>query len=91
MSTATDAVSPQHKGVKTQRVRIKVLMNAAGEWSAYGYNDSERGDPDEVLYDMMSDKNVDTARMFWVSADLPLPAAEIEIEASGTVEEPSDV
>jgi hypothetical protein len=76
--------------VKTQPVRIKVLLNAAGEWAAYGYNECERGDPDEVLCDMMSDKETDTARMFWVNAELPLPVAECEIEATGIAEVPTD-
>lgn len=69
---------------QTTRVRIKVLVNADGRYAAYGYTDADANGYDDVLYDMMSDEEITSAREFVVTAEIPTPKA-VEIEAS-TVE-----
>ncbi len=71
---------------KTTEVRIKVMVNKDGRWAAYGYTDATDGDPDDVLYDMMSGEDTTTAREFWITASVPTPQA-VEIAAHAVEEE----
>lgn len=73
---------------ETTRIRIKVLVNSDGEYAAYGFDGADVGVLDEVLDDMMSEKDSASAREFWVTADIPMPQP-IEIAAS-TVEACND-
>ena len=69
------------------RVRVKVLVNAAGKYVAYGYTSAGDGDHDDVLCDMMSGEDTATAREFTVTAEIPLPhvveVAACAVEAIG--------
>lgn len=65
----------------TTRVRVKVLINAFGEWAAYGWTTADNNDADDVLYDMLIDKDTSTARAYWLVADIPLPPDNIEFDA----------
>lgn len=65
----------------TVRVRIKLLMNAGGKWAAYGWNDATDDDATGALYAMMGDEEVDTARTFYLIAEIPKPQP-VEIAAS---------
>ena len=60
-------------------VRVKVIINADGEWAAYSHT-HDTDDSDGVLYDMMDGQDIESARSFYLVADIPLPKS-VEIHA----------
>lgn len=67
----------------TITIKIHVLATADGKWAAYSWTDCEKDQVDEVLYDMIA-ANVDTARAYIVTAEIPLPQPEDIIGVVGT-------
>lgn len=63
------------------QVRIKVLINAEGDYCGYGYSNAKSNDLDDTLYEVVSGL---AGREYWLTADLALPAPE---EVSADVEE----
>lgn len=64
------------------KIRIRLMMNADGEWAAYGWNGASEGDETEVLYDMLSSYDTSNVRTYDLTA---------EIAAHGVEEIPSIV
>ena len=60
--------------MKTQKVRIKVLIDSAGNYCGYGYKDAHAKDIDETLYDVVDGPNM-TAH--WITVDIPIPEITI--------------
>lgn len=71
----------------TIQLRIFVLANAEGKWAAYGWAEANKDEADEVLYDMMSGTEVDTARCYVVTAEIPLPKPHEVVGVAGSAEE----
>lgn len=55
--------------MKTARVRIAVVIDDTGKWSAYGYKDARDDEMADTLYD---DIGVNSAQ-FFIEADVPIP------------------
>lgn len=72
--------------MSTITIKIHVLANAQGKWAAYAWTDSTKDGADEVLYDMMSDTDTETARAYVVTAEISLPEPEVVIGVVGVVE-----
>jgi len=71
---------------KSIAIKIYVLANAEGKWAAYGWTDGTARSADEVLYDMMSNADPDSAKAYLVTAEIPLPEPEKIIGVVGSVE-----
>lgn len=56
------------------RVRIAVAMDYQGAWSAFGHH--EENDVSSLL--LAKDALNETAAVYWVEADLPLPGQCVE-------------
>ena len=61
------------------KVRCRMMMNAQGKWAVYGWTGASDDDCDSVLYDMMGGEETNSARQFWITAEVPLPQS-VEIE-----------
>ncbi len=65
-------------GAETVRVRVAVLMNGDGKWSAQGWRDAS----DERLRDRVKDTFLDCewldehTQLRFIEVDLPIPRAE---------------
>jgi hypothetical protein len=72
---ATDGQQP------SVAVRVRLLINADGKWAAYGWTAANEEEADEVLFDMMGDNDVMSARSYYLTARIPLPQSH-EIAAA---------
>ena len=70
--TAT-ATSQAKSNLTTQRVRIAVVLDAHGTWSAAGGNGMDDEDAAEEAAQMVSTRGVEAVR--FIEADVPLPEA----------------
>ena len=61
--------------MKTQKVRIKVLIGASGRYTGYGWQGMNDKDPDDTLYEGMNDVNF---KEYFLIADVPIPGADAE-------------
>lgn len=61
--------------IRTQKVRVKVLLGASGNYLAYGWKDAGDKEPDDTLYDSIEELQT---REYWITAELPLPCADAE-------------
>ena len=57
-------------GERTVSVRVAVAVSRLGEWSAYGFFDSDDGESAELARDMIDDS---ITNVHWVTATVPLP------------------
>lgn len=71
--------------MKTQKIRIKVLIGSSGNYLGYGWQDMSDKDPDDTLYDGVEDLHT---KEYFLTAELPIPGSAPE-ELVATVEEPS--
>jgi hypothetical protein len=67
----------------TKQIKIRVLVNSNGDWAAYSWSDSTPDDCEEVLFDMMGDKDVWNVQFVNVVVDIPVPE---EATVEGQVE-----
>jgi hypothetical protein len=55
---------------KATSVRVAVAVNRLGEWSAYGFFDSDDSESAELARDLIDDS---ITNVHWVTATVPLP------------------
>lgn len=62
---------------KTAKVRVRLMLNADGNWAAYGWDGADPGDEHETLYAMMEASNTDNVRFFDLVTELPIHTVEV--------------
>lgn len=72
--------------MNTVRVRIAVVVNADGKWSASGWSGADDDVKRGCAFENMSDKEENHDTLHWIEADVPVPqiaeAKVIEAEVS---------
>lgn len=63
------------------KVRIKVLIDAEGNYAGYGFTNARSLELDDTIYEAVPVNG--PVQEYWLTADLPLPSA-IEVEATVT-------
>jgi hypothetical protein len=59
--------------METVRVRVRLMIDSKGKWAAYSYSGCTDDEADSVLFDMLPDGEIETARIFVLTADVPMP------------------
>ena len=78
--------SPEIALFETISVRIFVLVNAKGKWAAHGRNDCEKAEADATLSIMLDQFEIDTAKTYVVTAEVPLPKPAEIVGVVGDIE-----
>lgn len=72
--------------MRTVKIRIPVAVDPKGRWTAYGWSTGDASGPanhDELLETVDMSDCGPNERLFWITAELPVPAVE---EVAGLVE-----
>lgn len=68
--------------MRTQKIRIKVLIGSSGNYLGYGWQGASDKDPDDTLYDGIDELQT---KEYFLTAELPIPGSAPE-EIAATVE-----
>lgn len=55
------------------QIRIKVLINAEGQWAGYGWKGASDRDADDTLTECVPYEGA--MQEYWLTADIPVPEA----------------
>jgi hypothetical protein len=62
--------------MRTEKIRVRVLINKDGQWAAYGWKGASPGDEEDTLYVCLQEYDVTTSRMVDLTAEIPVPEIE---------------
>ena len=62
--------------MKTEKVRVRILINKDGEWAAYGWKGASPGDEEDTLYDCLQAYDIGVSRILDLVAEVPVPDVE---------------
>ena len=60
----------------TQKIRIKLLIDATGNYCGYGWKDASSADINETLYDVIDGPAM---KEYWLVAEVPIPTTTIPV------------
>lgn len=69
--------------IRTQKVRIKVLIASNGNYIGHGWQGASDKDPDETLYSCVEELHT---KEYWIVAEIPIPGSEPET-VEGNIEQ----
>lgn len=70
--------------MKTQKIRIKVLIDGVGHYCGYGWDGATSNAIDETLYEVIDGPAM---KEYWLEAEVPIPEIAPEIIQANVINE----